>query len=86
MVKQKTEWLCTGIKAIVLIQDLEYIGSFNSSDEFLNQIWKIGAYTVHLCLQDYLWDGIKRRPTRLDWRYASRNSSIKSLVRLYANY
>lgn len=65
MVKPKTEWLCTGIKAIVLIQDLEYLGSFNSSDEFLNQIWETGAYTAHLCLQDYLWDGIKR--DRLVW-------------------
>ena len=65
MVKPKTEWLCTGIKAIVLIQDLEYLGNFNSNDEFLNQIWKTGAYTVHLCLQDYLWDGIKR--DRLVW-------------------
>jgi len=65
MLKPGTEWLCTGIKAVVLIQDLEYLGSFNSDDEFLNKIWKTGAYTVHLCLQDYLWDGIKR--DRLVW-------------------
>ncbi len=65
MLKQGTEWLCTGIKAIVLIQDLEYLGNFTSSDEFLNKIWQTGAYTVHLCLQDYLWDGIKR--DRLVW-------------------
>jgi hypothetical protein len=47
MVKSKWNGLCTGIKAIVLIQYLEYLGSFNSSDEFLNQIWETGAYTAH---------------------------------------
>ncbi len=65
MVKKNTEWLCTNIKAIVLIQDLEYLGSFNSGDDLLNKIWETGAYTAHLCLQDYLWDGIKR--DRLVW-------------------
>ncbi|WP_080905464.1 alpha-L-rhamnosidase C-terminal domain-containing protein [Parabacteroides sp. Marseille-P3160] len=46
-------------------RDIPYIGSFHSSDERLNQIWKTGAYTVHLNMQDYLWDGIKR--DRLVW-------------------
>ncbi|MDF1573377.1 MAG: alpha-L-rhamnosidase C-terminal domain-containing protein [Bacteroidales bacterium] len=41
------------------------MGSFKSSDERLNQIWEVGAYTVHLNMQDYLWDGIKR--DRLVW-------------------
>ncbi len=46
-------------------RDLEYKGSFESNDELLNKIWQTGAYTVHLNMQDYLLDGIKR--DRLVW-------------------
>jgi len=53
------------IRAISRKRDLEYLGSFRCSDDRLNQIWQTGAYTVHLCMQDYLWDGIKR--DRLVW-------------------
>lgn len=54
-----------GIRAVFLHRDLPYLGSFRSSDERLNRIWQTGAYTVHLNMQDYLWDGIKR--DRLVW-------------------
>lgn len=54
-----------GVRAVLLYRDLDYRGSFRCSDERLNQIWMTGAYTVHLCMQDYLWDGIKR--DRLVW-------------------
>lgn len=47
-------------RAILRYRDIPYLGSFNSSDERLNQIWLTGAYTVHLNMQEYLWDGIKR--------------------------
>ncbi len=47
-------------RAILRYRDIPYIGSFKSSDERLNQIWLTGAYTVHLNMQEYLWDGIKR--------------------------
>lgn len=53
------------IQAVLNIRDIPYIGSFKSSDERLNKIWEIGAYTVHLNMQEYLWDGIKR--DRLVW-------------------
>jgi alpha-L-rhamnosidase len=46
-------------------RDIPYLGSFRCSDERLNQIWQTGAYTVHLNMQHYLWDGIKR--DRLVW-------------------
>ena len=45
--------------------DLDYIGSFSCSDEKLNRIWDTAAYTAHLNMQEYLWDGIKR--DRLVW-------------------
>ncbi|NOY59219.1 MAG: alpha-L-rhamnosidase [Calditrichaeota bacterium] len=54
-----------GVRAVFLYRDLEYKGTFRCSDERLNKIWETGAYTVHLCMQDYLWDGIKR--DRLVW-------------------
>ncbi len=53
------------LRAVFLRHDLEYKGSFESDDPLLNRIWHTGAYTVHLCMQDYLWDGIKR--DRLVW-------------------
>ncbi|BBH21551.1 alpha-rhamnosidase [Paenibacillus baekrokdamisoli] len=53
------------VRAVFLYRDLEYKGSFRSSDPLLDQIWDTGAYTVHLNMQDYLWDGIKR--DRLVW-------------------
>lgn len=54
-----------GLRAVSLMRDLDYLGSFRCSDERLNRIWETGAYTVHLNMQDYLWDGIKR--DRLVW-------------------
>jgi len=53
------------INAVFTYRDIPYLGSFRSSDERLNQIWITGAYTVHLNMQEYLWDGIKR--DRLVW-------------------
>ncbi len=55
----------TQVRAVLTIRDLPYIGSFQCDDERLNRIWQVGAYTVHLNMQDYLWDGIKR--DRLVW-------------------
>ncbi len=53
------------INAIFVYRDIPYSGSFKSSDTRLNDIWMTGAYTVHLNMQEYLWDGIKR--DRLVW-------------------
>lgn len=53
------------VRTIFTYRDIPYLGSFNSSDERLNEIWEVGAYTVHLNMQEYLWDGIKR--DRLVW-------------------
>jgi alpha-L-rhamnosidase len=53
------------VRAVLQIRDLPYLGSFRCDDERLNRIWDVGAYTVHLNMQEYLWDGIKR--DRLVW-------------------
>ncbi|MES2660690.1 MAG: alpha-L-rhamnosidase C-terminal domain-containing protein [Verrucomicrobiota bacterium] len=61
----KTDLELSQVRAILTIRDIPYVGSFKCSDERLNKIWQTGAYTVHLNMQDYLWDGIKR--DRLVW-------------------
>lgn len=53
------------VRAIFRYRDIPYIGSFKCDNERLNKIWETGAYTVHLNMQEYLWDGIKR--DRLVW-------------------
>ncbi len=53
------------INADFVYRDIPYLGSFECNDERLNDIWMTGAYTVHLNMQNYLWDGIKR--DRLVW-------------------
>jgi Bacterial alpha-L-rhamnosidase. len=53
------------IRAVFIYKDINYKGSFRCNDELLNRVWNTGAYTVHLNMQNYLWDGIKR--DRLVW-------------------
>lgn len=53
------------ICAVMVYKDVPYRGSFSCSDPLLNRIWDVGAYTVHLNMQEYIWDGIKR--DRLVW-------------------
>ncbi len=53
------------VRAVLQLRDIPYLGSFQCNDERLNRIWQVGAYTVHLNMQEYLWDGIKR--DRLVW-------------------
>lgn len=54
-----------GIKGVLEYKDIEYKGSFECNDRRLNKIFDTAAYTVHLNMQDYIWDGIKR--DRLVW-------------------
>lgn len=53
------------ICAVLIYKDVPYRGSFRCNDELINRIWETGAYTVHLNMQEYIWDGIKR--DRLVW-------------------
>ncbi len=53
------------VQAVFIFRDLEYRGSFECSDSLVNKIWQTAAYTAHLNMQEYLWDGIKR--DRLVW-------------------
>lgn len=53
------------VQAVFTYRDLPYRGSFECDDELVNKIWQTAAYTAHLNMQEYLWDGIKR--DRLVW-------------------
>lgn len=61
----KTSVELSQVRAILTLRDVPYVGSFKCSDPRLDKIWATGAYTVHLNMQEYLWDGIKR--DRLVW-------------------
>lgn len=62
---EKVELLLKEVRATFGYRDIPYLGSFRSDDERLNDIWMTGAYTVHLNMQEYIWDGVKR--DRLVW-------------------
>lgn len=53
------------VRAIELKRPMDRLGAFKSSDERLNRVFETAVRTVHLCCQNYLWDGIKR--DRLVW-------------------
>ena len=53
------------VRAVSLMLQMPRLGEFRCSDERLNRVWETAVRTVHLCCQDFLWDGIKR--DRLVW-------------------
>ncbi|MBQ8407476.1 MAG: alpha-L-rhamnosidase [Clostridia bacterium] len=71
-----------GIKGVFCYRDLEYKGSFECSDERLNKIWQVAAYTVHLNMQEYLWDGIKR--DRLVW-IGDMHTEVQTVLSVFGN-
>jgi hypothetical protein len=48
------------IDADYIYYPIKQMGSFESSDPVLDTIWRVGAYTAHLCMQDQVLDGVKR--------------------------
>lgn len=48
-----------------LFYPAQYKGAFASSDTLLTRIWMNSAYTLRLCMHDFLIDGVKR--DRLPW-------------------
>jgi len=70
------------ISAIFRFRDIPYSGSFECNDERLNQIWMTGAYTVHLNMQEYVWDGIKR--DRLVW-LGDMHPEVMTILSVFGN-
>lgn len=54
-----------GATAVTLMRPDPYVGAFECSDARVNAVWQTAADTLHLCMQQYLWDGVKR--DRLVW-------------------
>jgi|HubBroStandDraft_1064217.scaffolds.fasta_scaffold02027_5 alpha-L-rhamnosidase len=48
------------IHAEAIVYPVQFEGTFESSDPELDRIWETAAYTVHLCMQDNIWDAPKR--------------------------
>lgn len=65
LLEKEIELPLVAVRAISTYRDIPYLGKFRCDNERLNKIWDTGAYTVHLNMQNYLWDGIKR--DRLVW-------------------
>ena len=53
------------IQCTALFYPVQYGGAFACSDSVLTKVWMTSAYTLHLCMHDFLIDGIKR--DRLPW-------------------
>ena len=62
---RNTGLVTKSVSAVAVYRDLPYLGTFSCSDPVLNKIYDTCAYTCHMCLQSYIWDGIKR--DRLVW-------------------
>ncbi|HOV72153.1 MAG TPA: alpha-L-rhamnosidase C-terminal domain-containing protein [Dysgonamonadaceae bacterium] len=56
---------------------LDYRGSFQCSDEEINRIWDVAAYTLHLTTREVFLDGIKRD------RWAWSGDAIQSYLMNY---
>ncbi|MDR0425930.1 MAG: family 78 glycoside hydrolase catalytic domain [Clostridiales bacterium] len=59
---------------------LNRLGRFSCSDPVINDIFETAAYTVELCMQNMLWDGIKR--DRLVW-IGDTHPEMLSIVSLF---
>jgi len=70
------------ISAVFSYRDIPYLGSFECNDEKLNKIWITGAYTVHLNMQEYVWDGIKR--DRLVW-LGDMHPEVMTILSVFGN-
>lgn len=65
-VKDQNAWIdLAAVRAVLTLRDIPYLGHFACDDKVLENIYDVSAYTVHLNMQNMLWDGIKR--DRLVW-------------------
>ncbi len=65
LLSKNTSISLKSVVAIAIYRDIAYLGSFRCSNETLNKIYDTAAYTCHLNMQQFIWDGIKR--DRLVW-------------------
>lgn len=65
LLSKNTSISLKSVVATAIYRNIEYLGSFRCSNETLNKIYDTAAYTCHLNMQQFIWDGIKR--DRLVW-------------------
>ncbi len=65
LVSKNTTINIKAVTATAIYRDIPYLGTFSCNNETLNKIYDVSAYTCHLNMQQYIWDGIKR--DRLVW-------------------
>lgn len=70
------------IQGVFTYLDLEYKGAFECSDEKITKIWNTAAYTAHVNMQEYLWDGIKR--DRLVW-IGDMHTEVRSILATFGD-
>ncbi len=68
------------VTATLIYRDIEYRGAFECSDPLITKCYDTAAYTVHLNMQRYLWDGIKR--DRLVWA-GDLNTEIATILAVF---
>ena len=68
------------VTATLIYRNIEYRGSFDCSDPLITKIYDTAAYTVHLNMQRYLWDGIKR--DRLVWA-GDMNTEVATILAVF---
>ncbi len=65
LLEEGAEVRIKAVNAVFVHSARPQVGRFVCSDELINRIYDTAAYTVQLCAQQYIWDGIKR--DRLVW-------------------
>lgn len=83
LMEPDTELPLRAIRGVLRYRDIPYTGAFSCSDSRINDIWATGAYTVHLNMQNYLWDGVKR--DRLVW-VGDLHPEVMTIANVFGNY
>ncbi|MBQ9873717.1 MAG: hypothetical protein IJM30_04585 [Thermoguttaceae bacterium] len=65
LVDDDSKILFDSARAIFIYRDLPRLGQFRCSDERLNKVWDVSARTMHLTMQQFVFEGAKR--DRLVW-------------------
>lgn len=83
LLEPEAELPLRAVRGVLRYRDLPYLGSFESNDKRVNDIWQTGAYTVHLNMQNYLWDGVKR--DRLVW-VGDLHPEVMTIANVFGDY
>ena len=72
-----------GARAVTLMRPEPFAGAFECSDDRVNAVWNTAAHTLHLCMQQHLWDGVKR--DRLVWA-GDLHPEVMSVLALFGGH